>query len=106
VDIKHNQTVLKRFEAGTMALEDLIHDIVSKHGLKAVANEIEVDIATLSRFKNHENGLKLKQLEKLLLMGDVVIVPRRKYEGIIQSWLVAAELVKELSEAQPHGAGK
>lgn len=81
-----------------MALEDLVHDIISKKGLKMVANEIEVDIATLSRFKNHENGLKLKQVEKLLLLGDVVIVPRRKYEGIIQSWLVAAELVKELTE--------
>lgn len=95
---KSNQTDLKRFEVGTMALEDLIHDIISKRGLKVIANEIEVDIATLSRFKNHENGLKLKQVEKLLLLGDVVIVPRRKYEGIIQSWLVAAELVKELTE--------
>jgi hypothetical protein len=95
---KSNQTDLKRFEVGTMALEDLIHDIISKRGLKVIANEIEVDIATLSRFKNHENGLKLKQVEKLLSLGDVVIVPRRKYEGIIQSWLVAAELVKELTE--------
>lgn len=83
-----------------MALEDLIHDIISKRGLKVVANEIEVDIATLSRFKNRENGLKLQQLEKLLLMGDVVIVPRRKYEGIIHSWLVAAELVKDLTEGK------
>jgi hypothetical protein len=95
---KSNQRNLKRFEVGAMALEDLVHDIISKKGLKMVANEIEVDIATLSRFKNHENGLKLKQVEKLLLLGDVVIVPRRKYEGIIQSWLVAAELVKELTE--------
>lgn len=97
--VNRKQTDLRRFEgAGTMALEDLIHDIISKRGLKVVANEIEVDIATLSRFKNHENGLKLQQLEKLLLMGDVVIVPRRKYEGIIQSWIIAAEIVKELSE--------
>jgi len=104
--IKRNQTELRRIEVGAMALEDLIHDIISKRGLKVVANEIEVDTATLSRFKNNENGLKLAQLERLLLLGDVVIVPRRKYEGIIQSWLVAAELVKELSETQPHGAGR
>lgn len=97
--VNRKQTDLRRFEgAGTMALEDLIHDIISKRGLKVVANEIEVDIATLSRFKNHENGLKLLQLEKLLQIGDVVIVPRRKYEGILQSWIIAAEIVKELSE--------
>lgn len=96
--VKHNQTDLRRFEVGAMALGDLIHDIISRHGLKTVANEIEVDIATLSRFKNNENGLKLQQLEKLLQMGCVVIVSRRKYEGIIHSWLIAAELVKELSE--------
>lgn len=98
--VKHNQPVLRRFEVGTMALEELIQDIISKKGLKTVANEIEVDIATLSRFKNHENGLKIHQLEKLLQMGDVVIVPRRKYEGIIQSWIIAAEIVKELSEGK------
>lgn len=86
--------------AGTMALEDLVHDIISKRGLKVVANEIEVDIATLSRFKNHENGLKLQHIEKLLLMGDVVIVPRRKYEGIIQSWIIAAEIIRELTEGK------
>ncbi len=101
MDIKSNQTVLTRIErAGTMALEDLVHDIISKRGLKVVANEIEVDIATLSRFKNHENGLKLQHIEKLLLMGDVVIVPRRKYEGIIQSWIIAAEIIRELTEGK------
>jgi len=101
LDIKSNQTVLTRIErAGTMALEDLVHDIISKRGLKVVANEIEVDIATLSRFKNHENGLKLQHIEKLLLMGDAVIVPRRKYEGIIQSWIIAAEIIRELTEGK------
>lgn len=53
----------------------------------AVAAAIEIEAAKLSRFRSDQNGLNKEEIDRLLLIGEAVIVTRQEvqqYEDTIE----------------------
>jgi len=85
-DCKNQQENLHRI-AGTVnspTVEDYVNDMVDVHGMKVVADRLNVNISKVSRVKNGNEGFTLKQLQDLLDMGDAVIIPRQDYLDLVE----------------------
>ena len=72
----NNQKILTGVDATMrkMALSEVVTELVSKHGLTVLANELNIDKADLSRFKNGERGIVIDKIDQLLKYGDVVLI--------------------------------
>jgi hypothetical protein len=91
------QTILSGIEATmhTSSLTDAIFQLIDKHGLTTLAEEVEIDKATLSRFRSGEVGLTLKNMDRLLKYGEVVLIPRDRYRRLVDTIITLSELTKE-----------
>jgi DNA-binding Xre family transcriptional regulator len=79
----------------TSSLTDAIFQLIDKHGLTTLAEEVEIDKATLSRFRSGEVGLTLKNMERLLKYGDVVLISKDRYRRLVDTIITLSELTKE-----------
>jgi hypothetical protein len=91
------QRILKGIDATmlTTSLSDAVFQLIDKTGLTSLAEELEIDKATLSRFRSGEVGLTLKNLERLMKYGDVVLIPRERYRRLVDTIITLSELTKE-----------
>jgi len=94
-NVKHKK--LNGIEATMKAIlfSDLLQDLVSKNGLTTLANEIGMDKAGLSRFKNGEGNINLQDLEKLLEYADVVLISRDRYRRMMEMPITMSEFLKD-----------
>lgn len=95
--INHKQSILGGIEA-TMhhsSLTDAVFQLIDKNGLTTLAEECEIDKATLSRFRSGEVGLTLKNMERLLTYGEVVLISRDRYKRLVNTIITLSELTKE-----------
>ena len=76
-------------------LADLLHDLISKHGQTTLANTIGIDSSALSRFKNGEGAMSLKNLEGLFSEADVIFIERKKYKQLKQTIIILSECLSE-----------
>ena len=74
---------------------DMVHELISKHGLVTMANELEIDKSALSRWKNGEGGLTLAQMERLLTFSDTVLISRKRYRRLVYTIISMSEFLKE-----------
>jgi hypothetical protein len=97
MDPNQKQRVLRGLDATmlTTSLADAVFQLVDKNGLTTLANELEIDKATLSRFRSGEVGLTLTNMERLLKYGDVVLIPRDRYRRLVDTIITLSELTKE-----------
>jgi DNA-binding Xre family transcriptional regulator len=97
MDPNQKQRVLRGLDATmlTTSLADAVFQLVDKNGLTTLANELEIDKATLSRFRSGEVGLTLTNIERLLKYGDVVLIPRDRYRRLVDTIITLSELTKE-----------
>lgn len=79
----------------SVSFSDLLQDLVSKHGLTTIANELDIDKAALSRFKNGDGNLSLADVDKLLTFDGFVLIPRARYKRIINSFITLSEFFKD-----------
>lgn len=91
------QKVLSPVErlARSAKLEDIVQDLVSRCGLAALADEIGVDKAALSRFRSGEGALTLPVIEKLLDSAEVLIVRKDRYRAMLSAVVLFSDLVRE-----------
>lgn len=64
---KHSELIGIERIARARKLSDIVHEICTTHGLKALADEIGSDESEISRFKNSQGGLTLPKMEEALL---------------------------------------
>lgn len=79
----------------TTSLADAVFQLIDKNGLTTLANELDIDKATLSRFRSGEVGLTLSNMERLLKYGDVVLISRERYRRLVDTIITLSELTKE-----------
>lgn len=77
------------------SLSDVVTELVAKHGLTALANELDIDKAELSRFKNGERGIGLEKMDQILKYGDMVLIPEARYRRLVETIITLSELAKE-----------
>lgn len=77
------------------SLSDVVADLVSRHGLTVLANEIDIDKSDLSRFKNGEKGIVIEKVDQLLRYGDMVLIPESRYRRLVETIITLSELAKE-----------
>lgn len=94
--INNKQTILRGVESTmqTLSLTDAVFQLVDKNGLTTLANELDIDKATLSRFRSGEVGLTLANMERLLSYGDVVLIQRKEYERLLSAIFTMSDLAK------------
>ena len=69
------------------SFEIFLAELIDKHGQGTLADKLEVDAATLSRFRSGQGTISLKDLEKILRLGDGAIISRsqlRKLEDALE----------------------
>ncbi len=76
-------------------MTDTVFELVDQVGLTTLANELEIDKASLSRFRSGEAGLTLEKLDKLLNYGEVVIIQKARYKRLVDTIITLSELTKE-----------
>lgn len=75
-------------------LYDIIQELVARKGIQTLADEIGVDKSALSRFKNGEGALVLRDVEKILEIAGVTIMPAVRYRRLISNLISMSELLK------------
>ena len=76
-------------------VSDVVHALITDMGLTTLANELDIDKATLSRFRSGDAGMTLENLDKLLSYGHYVLIPEERYQDVVKASLTFAELAKE-----------
>ena len=76
-------------------ITDTVFELMDQAGLTTLANELDIDKATLSRFRSGEAGLTLDKLDKLLNYGEVVLIQERRYKRLVDTIITLSELTKE-----------
>jgi len=64
-------------------------------GLTTLANEIDVDKLTLSRFRSGDCGMTLPVLDKLLSRGSYFLIDEKRYRRLVDTIITLSELTKE-----------
>ena len=64
-----------------MKFQDLISEMVNRHGQGTLADMIGVDGATMSRFRSGQGTINVASLEKLFEVAGVEIVTKEDLEG-------------------------
>lgn len=97
MEINGKQRILRGIDATmlTTSLADEVHQLIDKNGLTTLANELDIDKATLSRFRSGEVGLTLSNMDRLLKYGDVILIPRERYRRLVDTIITLSELTKE-----------
>jgi len=91
------QKKLLGIEATMKALffRDLLQEMISRNGLTTLANAVGMDAGSLSKFKNGEGNISMKNLESLIEHGDVVLITRDRYRRMIEVPITMIELLKD-----------
>jgi len=74
---------------------DTVFELIDQVGLTTLANELDIDKATLSRFRSGEAGLTLSKLDKLLNYGEMILIHEKRYKRLVDTIITLSELTKE-----------
>jgi len=64
-----------------MNVQELITELVNRHGQGTLADMIGIDGSTMSRFRSGQGTINVTSLEKLFEIARVELVPRADLEG-------------------------
>jgi len=76
-------------------VSDVVFQLCDEMGLTTLANELEMDKATLSRFRSGECGLTLDKLDRLLGYARYRLVQETRYRRLVDTIITLSELTKE-----------
>jgi transcriptional regulator with XRE-family HTH domain len=77
-----------------MKFSEMLEDLVSGRSQTVVAEEAGMDQSKLSRFKNGEGTLSLKDIDKLMELADASVITRRQEKNLTTTIFTLAELWK------------
>ena len=86
------------------SFEIYLSELVDKMGQGTLADKLETDSSTLSRFRSGQGTISLKTIEKALTLGDAVIVSRGRLRRVEDALEVVSDLWKQARRS--NGTGK
>ena len=81
------------------SFEIFLGELIDKIGQGTLADKIGVDPATLSRFRSGQGTISIKDLEKLLALGDGAIISRSQLRKMEDALEVVSDLWKKSRKA-------
>jgi len=75
-----------------MNLQELIAELVNKHGQGTLADMIQVDGAAMSRWRSGQGTINITAVEKLFEVAGVEIVTKSEIEGFEKTISFIADL--------------
>jgi|GEM_PF-6353846 len=93
----NQQIKLNGLEATMRAIlfGDLLQEMVSRYGLTTLANEIGMDAGALSKFKNGDGNISMKNLESLMKYAEVIMISKDRYRRMMEMPITMGEFLKE-----------
>ena len=79
----------------SQSFRDLLNELCSKHGQGSLADQIGMDAAQFSRFKNGDGNISMKHLEALLAFSEAIILPENDVKRLIMSFFTVNDLWKK-----------
>ena len=77
------------------SFEIFLNELIDKHGQGTIADKLGIDSATLSRFRSGQGTISLKDLEKVLKLGDGAIISRSQLRKMEDALEVVSDLWKK-----------
>ena len=84
------------FQAPTA--EEFLQNLINLHGQKVVADLLGCDISKISRAKNGEKGFTVKEWQRLLDLGNAVIMSAQDYDDLMTWGCVSNKMHLRLRE--------
>lgn len=75
-----------------MTLDDLLTDLVVKYGQKVLAEKIGIDDSTLSRARSGQAGLSTQTWQKILSVGEIVLIRGEEWDQMQDALVVMSRL--------------
>ena len=82
----------------SQTLRELLMDLCNKHGQGKLADQVGIDPAAFSRFRNGEGNISLKDLEAVLSFANVVIIPDEIMKNLFISLCTGYDLLKKSAQ--------
>ena len=97
MEFKNNQKILNGFEklARSQQLYDIVSKLISDRGVATLAEEVGIDKSAISRFKNGDGALPLKDIQKFFEIADIIVIPTERFRRLVSNIISMAELLKE-----------
>jgi len=91
------QENLKEIESmlPSVKLADLLQDLCNRYGQGTLADQIGMDPAAFSRFKNGDGNISLKHLEALFSEANITILPESDVKRLVMSFFTISDLWKK-----------
>ncbi len=89
-DLRGIDCVMKKF-----SFSEVLNELCAKYGQGALADEIGMDPAALSRFKNGEGTISLKKIEALLSFSDMSLIATDDIKNLYISFFTMSDLLKK-----------
>lgn len=86
------------------SFEIYLSELIDKMGQGTLADRLETDSSTLSRFRSGQGNISLKTVEKALALGDAVIISRSRLRRVEDALEVVSDLWKQAR--RQNGTGK
>lgn len=77
------------------SFETFLNDLVEKLGQGTLADKLEIDGSSLSRFRSGQGSIQIQIIERILIMGDGAIVSRSDLRRLEDAFEVATDLWKK-----------
>ena len=77
------------------SFEIFLAELIDKMGQGTLADKLDIDAATLSRFRSGQGTISIKDLEKILKMGDGTIISRSQLRKMEDALEVVSDLWKK-----------
>ncbi len=90
-----------------MQFVELIEKLVNEHGQGTLADMVEVDSSTLSRFRSGQGTINITVLQKILDVAEVGIISRKDLAGYEDTLSFITDLWnRERAKRNGNGDGK
>ena len=88
------------------AFSTFLNELVGKMGQGTLADQLQMDGATLSRFRSGQGAIPLEKIDKIFELADALIMPRADKRKVEDALAVVSELwSKERKKALCNGDG-
>jgi len=77
------------------SFEIFLAELIDKHGQATLADKLGIDAATMSRFRSGQGTISLKDLERVLRLGDGAIISRSQLRKMEDALEVVTDLWKK-----------
>lgn len=85
------------------SFEIFFSELIDKMGQGTLADKIGEDSSTISRFRSSQGTIKIQTIERILELGDGVIVNRAEFRKLEDALEVISDLWKKARKGSGNG---